>query len=152
TYAEFLAAIGTTDDEFAPFYTGLLPLNIPGDLSPIPGTLLPPRQLQREVCEEIVQQLIEHVQGVISKYPDDVWLPFQILARAEKLITSYIEEEFDELVPLQQEVRRTLHTRWRMARRKFIRRALMCADDARPLYHEVFQSEWFNDSGFGTED
>jgi hypothetical protein len=79
SFEEFLATIGTKQGEFAPFDTGPLPLNIPGILPDI----RPPRQVQYEVYDEIVRQMDKLVRYAIKNYPDDVWLPFRIMARAE---------------------------------------------------------------------
>ena len=95
TFEEFLAIIGTTDHEFAPFDTGPLPLNIPGLIGPGPS-----RQMQHEVLNEILDQCTALMEDAQQKYPDDVWLTVHILARAEKLVASYVEEDFDELVPI----------------------------------------------------
>jgi hypothetical protein len=56
------------------------------------------------------------------------------MARAEKLIDIYVQEQFDELIPIQERLRRTLHTAWRMARRAYIRAALKCSDEEYPRY------------------
>jgi len=101
TFEEFLATCGRTDGEFAPFYAGPPALNIPGML---PCTR-PPRELQQEVYREIHRQMAEYVIEVCEKYPDDLWLPFHILTRAEKLVSNYVDEQFDELIPLQEEIR-----------------------------------------------
>jgi hypothetical protein len=137
SYEEFLATIGATG-EFAPFDEGRLPLNIPGML---PATQ-PPRQFQKEVADEIMRQLDEHFQYIRKNFPDDEWLPVRILARAEKLFTSYVDEQFDRLVPLRDEIRKILHTRWRMERRRFIRILLM-----RP--HLTLNREFLNENRFG---
>jgi hypothetical protein len=141
TYEEFLAAIGTTG-EFAPFDERRLPLNLPGLL---PATR-PPRQMQHEVYDEIVRQMVEHVQSAIKKYPGDIWLPFEIIARAEKIVASYVDGQFDELVPFRDRMRKVLHTRWRMERRRFIRIALMRPD---PSYEETFKGPVFNENRWG---
>jgi hypothetical protein len=133
TFAEFLATIGTKDGEFAPFDTGPLPLNIPGLIGPGPT-----RQMQHEVLNEILDQSIALMQDAQQKYPDEVWLTVWILARAEKLVTSYVEEDFDELVPMQKEMRRILQLRWRMERRRFIRIALMRPD----LREQTIKGGW----------
>jgi hypothetical protein len=71
-----------------------------------------------------MQQLDEHVQYVRRTFPDDVCLLVAIIARAERLFTSYVDEQFDDLVPLRDELRKLLHARWRMERRRCIRIAL----------------------------
>jgi hypothetical protein len=137
TYEEFLAAIGMTEGEFAPFNTGPLPLNIPGILPDI----RPPRQVQYEVYDEIVRQMDKLVRYAIKNYPDDISLPFKIMARAEKLVTSYVDEDFDDLIPFQQRIRQCLRTRWRMERRRFVRIALL-RPDLPSFDEELKENRW----------
>jgi hypothetical protein len=72
----------------------------------------PPKWLQREVYEDMMQELLASLHDARTKHADDAWKPFQILARAEKFIDAYVKQGFDELIPLQEEMRRDLNTRW----------------------------------------
>jgi hypothetical protein len=132
TYAEFIAACGTTDEsngDFA-FEMKFLPFIEMAEQTPTP----PPPWVQCEVRDEIMRQLVGYVHHAITKRKDDVWKPFQIMARAEKLIDIYVQEQFDELIPLREDLRRSLHNAWRCVRRRYIRAALKCGAEELPLY------------------
>jgi hypothetical protein len=139
-FEDFIAACA--DDEFT-FKMKVMPFAGGGMRKP------PPRRLQREVYQELSNQLLGHVLHACKKYPDDHWKPFPVLSRAEKIITIYVEQEYDELIPLQQEVRQHLHTRWRMVRRRYIRAALKCPDHERPIYEKTFKGAMFNENRWG---
>jgi hypothetical protein len=132
TYAEFIAACGTTDESSGDFAFDMkfLPFIEMAEQTPTP----PPLWVQLEVRDEIFRQLIGYLHHALTKHKDDVWKPFQYMARAEKLIDIYVQEQFDELIPMQERLRRTLHTAWRMARRAYIRAALKCSDEELPRY------------------
>jgi hypothetical protein len=137
TYADFLEAC--EDAEF-PFVMKVTPFAHEGMWEP------PSRQMQFEVYESIVDQLTEHVTFAQQNYPDDEWRPVQALAAGLKLVDIYVEQGFNDLVPLQQGLQQTLHTRWRMARRAFIRNASKRPD---PSYEKIFKSEAFNENRWG---
>ena len=89
TYAEFLAACGTTDESKGDFAFDMHFLHFLGMAEETP-TPRPP-WVQREVRDEIMCQLIGYVRHAITKHKDDVWKPFFIIARAEKLIDIYVQ-------------------------------------------------------------
>jgi hypothetical protein len=76
--------------------------------------------IQLEVFLEITGKLIEYVEAALQERGDP-WKPIRIFAQAERLLGEYVEYNFHRLMPLQRELRDTVHTACRMARRFFIK-------------------------------
>jgi hypothetical protein len=93
-----------TDDEWVALERECLPFAFEGEPK------RPARWLQRQVYEDLMLELRASMDDAHTKHPDDIWRPFQILARTEKLIDAYVRQGFDELIPLQEQIRRRLNT------------------------------------------
>jgi len=90
--------------------------------------------IQLDVFSEIYEQLFEYL-AAAYKNREDRWQAVRIIIQAEKLIAEYLEVGFDLLIPLQE----VLHQLFRVERRIFIRRALLCREEDRPIYTEALK-------------
>jgi hypothetical protein len=72
------------------------------------------------------------------------WRAISVIARAEKVMQLYASHGFVSLLPIQRELQDTLHTAWRMSRRRFIKAALCAPDEDYDLYHQHFRSGAFD--------
>ena len=97
---------------------------------------------QREVFLTITGQLISFLEAAL-KDRDDPDRPLRIIAKAERLVATYTSEGFYLLEPFHRDLRDTLHTAFRMARRQFIRRALRCQPHETERFVRHFRKpEW----------
>jgi hypothetical protein len=101
-----------------------------------------PKDIQRGALDEIATQIFEYVEEALKQR--DPWAAASIMAKGEKVIATYTAEKFDQLLPLQQALQATLHTFWRMARRRFIRAALRAPAYEYELYQQDFKSGMFD--------
>jgi hypothetical protein len=69
-----------------------------------------------------------------TKQTDDDWMPLRMMAKAEKLFAIYADEGFHRFTPLAKQLRATLETAARTARRAFIKRALLCNKEEWPQF------------------
>jgi hypothetical protein len=90
--------------------------------------------VQRDAFNEIYEQLFRYLTAAY-KNREDRWQACRIIIRAEKLIDMYTTEGFDLLQPLAD----VLHQLFRAERRIFIRRALLCREQDRPIYKEALR-------------
>jgi hypothetical protein len=90
--------------------------------------------VQRDVFDEIYGQLWDYLNAAYNNRQDR-WQAVRIIIQAEKLIAEYLDWGFDLLIPLQQ----VLHQLFRVERRIFIRRALLCREEDRPIYKEALK-------------
>ena len=66
---------------------------------------------------------------------EDRWQAVKIIIQAERLVAEYMEFGCDSFLPLQE----VLHDLFRVERRLFIRRALLCREQDRPTYKEALK-------------
>jgi hypothetical protein len=100
-----------------------------------PGDDEPVRlDVQRDVFDEIYGQLFEYLLAAYQN-KEDRWQALRIIIQAEKLIAEYQDWGLDLLTPLQE----VLHQLFRVERRVFIRRALLCREEDRPIYREALR-------------
>jgi hypothetical protein len=99
-----------------------VPIRLWDDVPIDPGT-------QHRTFEEIYWQIYELLFAAYENR-DDRWQAVKIIIQAEKLIAQYTDAGFDLLIPLQE----VLHQLFRAERRIFIRRALLCREQDRPIY------------------
>lgn len=92
----------------------------------------PSREMQQCVLEDIQQQFCTYMERALRD--PDPWKAIRIMANAEKIFDAYIRERFTMLVPFRRELQADLHKAWRMARRQFIKRALLSPPNEFPLY------------------
>jgi len=90
--------------------------------------------VQRDVFDEIYGQLFRYLLAAYQNR-EDRWQAVRIIIQAEKLVAEYLAEGFDLLIPLQE----VLHSLFRVERRIFIRRALHCREEDRPIYKEALK-------------
>jgi hypothetical protein len=90
--------------------------------------------VQRNVFDEIYGQLYRYLLAAYQNR-EDHWQALRIIIQAEKLIAEYQDWGFDLLNPLQE----VLHQLFRAERRIFIRRALLCREQDRPIYKEALK-------------
>jgi hypothetical protein len=107
--------------------------------SPIIGDDSPPDPATHcEVFLEITGKLIECLSAALLER-DDVWKSLRIVAQAERLMGEYTSEGFYLLLPMQRDLQFTLHMAWRMARRQFIKHALLCPPNQTETYVRHFR-------------
>jgi hypothetical protein len=91
-------------------------------------------KIQLNAFDELHEQIFECLTAAY-KNREDRWQACRIIIQAEKLLDLYIPEGFDLLIPLQE----VLHQLFRAERRIFIRRALLCREQDRPIYNEALK-------------
>ena len=101
-----------------------------------------PEETQRQVLNEIASRIFEYVEEALNQ--KDIWAGISIIARGERVLGKYTAENFDQLLPFQRQLQGTLHTVWRMTRRRFIRAALRCPDHEYPKYLATFTEGWLD--------
>jgi hypothetical protein len=92
------------------------------------------RDAQLDAFEEISGQILEYLSAAYENR-EDRWQAVRIIIQAERLVAEYLATEFDLLLPLQE----VLHRLFRAERRIFIRRALLCREEYRPIYKEALK-------------
>jgi hypothetical protein len=90
--------------------------------------------IQRDAFEEIYGQLFQYLDAAYQNR-EDRWQALRIIIQAEKLVSEYYRQGFTILLPLQE----VLHDLFRAERRIFVRRALLCREEDRPLYKEALK-------------
>jgi hypothetical protein len=131
TYTDFVAACKTADDKDSIYDFDLHFLPHLDGLEGQPS--LPSPWDQHEARAEVLHQLTSYLFFAL-KNKDDPWQPIKIMVRAERLVSIYVDAGFDLMEDLQAELQHTLHAAFRLARRQFIKRALLSPDHEFPLY------------------
>ena len=83
----------------------------------------PSRETQECALFDIKAQFVECMERVLAD--PDPWVAIKIMVNAERILDAYVRERFHMLAPVQAELKADLHKVWRMARRKFLRAALL---------------------------
>jgi hypothetical protein len=92
----------------------------------------PSRETQECVLHDIKAQFVEYM--TLAAQDPDPWVAIRIMANCERVLDAYTKERFTMLRPTQRELQADLHKVWRMARRKFIKRAMLSPPDEFPVY------------------
>jgi hypothetical protein len=104
------------EDDLPNFHYKILPIN----LYPWEKGLPPDAENEREALRDVSEQLIKYMTEAL-KHKDDPWRAIKIIAKAERIVSDYVQEDFCSFEPLQAGLQRTLRLTFRMARRAFIR-------------------------------
>jgi hypothetical protein len=90
--------------------------------------------IQKDVFDEIYIQVFDYLQAAYRNR-EDRWKAVRIIIQAERLVAEYVDFGFYLLNPLAE----VLHRLFRAERRVFIRRALLCREEDRPIYKEALK-------------
>jgi hypothetical protein len=91
-------------------------------------------KIQRDAFNQIFEQLWDCLNAAYRNR-EDRWQAVRIIIQAERLVAEYMEFGWDTFGPL----RDVLHDLFRVERRVFIRRALLCREEYRPIYMEALK-------------
>jgi hypothetical protein len=120
-------------DEDNPFHYSVLPIDpFPGDPTPSPSA-----ETQQCALDDIQHQFVAYM--TVAVQDPDPWKAIRIIVNCEKILDTYTSEGFDLLAEFQIELQADLHKVWRMARRSFIKRALLSPAHEFPLYVADFR-------------
>jgi len=90
--------------------------------------------IQREAFDEVYEQIFEYLLAAYKNRKDH-WQAVRIIIQAERLVAEYMGFGFTLFQPLQE----VLHQLFRVERRIFIRRALLCREEYKPTYKEALK-------------
>ena len=90
--------------------------------------------IQTDAFNEIFEQLWDYLNAAYRNR-EDRWQAVRIIIQAEKLVAEYMGFGWNLMQPLAD----VLHQLFRVERRVFIRRALLCKEENRPLYREALK-------------
>jgi hypothetical protein len=107
------------------FYFSILPTGDPDIPAPSP-------QIQQDALDDVQQQFVTLMEQ--AAVDPDPWKAIRIMVNAEKILGIYTNCRFNMLAKAEAEFQSDLHKIWRMARRQFIRRALLSPAHEFPLY------------------
>lgn len=114
-------------DEKFPFHYSVLPIDeLPSDPKPLSP------ETQQDALDDIQAQFVEYMTLVVRD--PDPWVAIRIMVNCERILDSYTSEGFVMLAPVQAKLQADLHKVWRMARRQFLKRALLSPAHEFPLY------------------
>jgi hypothetical protein len=88
----------------------------------------------RQVFLEITGQLIEYLSEAVKERDHKRGL--RIMVQAERVMGEYTREGFYLLLPMQRDLRDAIYCAFRIARRLFIRKALLCPPEQIPQYQK----------------
>jgi hypothetical protein len=100
----------------------------PGDRSPVD------LDIQLDAFDEVYEQIWDCL-NVAYQNREDRWQAVRLIIQAEKLVTEYIGYGWTLMQPLAE----VLHRLFRAERRIFIRRALLCREEYRPIYKKALE-------------
>src|SRR5262245_17980894 len=106
-------------DRLYPMDSSILLITLPGDEG-----LPVKKDTQLGVLDEIFTPFNEYLRDALKRR--DMDLALRLVMRADKILDTYIVEDFDLLVPARVQLRQTIFTIYRMLRRHFIRKVLTC--------------------------
>jgi hypothetical protein len=110
---------------------------------PLEEKVAPTPEAEHVAFIDLTGQVIESISLALeNKF--DPWRAITVMAGAERLMDLYASHGFTSLLPLQRQLQATLHTAWRMARRRFVRAALRAPAQEYEAYQATFKSGMFD--------
>jgi hypothetical protein len=91
-----------------------------------------PEDIQNDTLQEIASQVIRYAEAALQQ--KDMKRAISVMVNGECLLAGYTAKRFYSLEPFQAHIHDTLNTIWRMARRQFIKRALLSPPHEFQLY------------------
>jgi hypothetical protein len=110
---------------------------------PLEAKVVPTPEAECVAFIDITDQVIESISLALQS-KGDPWRAIRVMASAEQIMDLYASHRFISFLPLQRQLQATLHSVWRMTRRRFIRAALRAPDHEYELYQRDFKSGIFD--------
>jgi hypothetical protein len=111
-----------------PFHFSILPIDPFYDTKPTP----PSAETQQDALNDIQQQFVTYMSRAVAER--DAFKAVRLIANCERICDAYTSEKYPLLAKFQAELQSDMYKVWRMARRQFIKRALLSPAHEFPLY------------------